>query len=74
MIDAVPKAIMSFMVNKIKVDLQMQLVRNLYTDEKLEYLMQESGDLPARRKKCNEFLRNLHEADHILNEVKEFKV
>lgn len=49
--DRVPKAIMHFLVAKVKHDLQTELVRQLYKEDILDELLRESGDVAARRQK-----------------------
>lgn len=52
--DRVPKAIMHFLVAKVKHDLQTELVRQLYKEDILDSLLRESGDVAARRLKYSQ--------------------
>ncbi|OMJ95121.1 hypothetical protein SteCoe_1664 [Stentor coeruleus] len=70
--DAVPKAIMGFLVNKAKFKIQTELVSTIYKEEKIYELLAEPGDIPERRIKCKELLRSLERANTIINEVRYF--
>lgn len=52
--DRVPKAIMHFLVAKVKHDLQTELVRQLYKEDILDELLRESGDVASRRQKYSQ--------------------
>lgn len=54
--DAVPKAIMHFLVNHVKDNLQSELVSQLYKHEMLEGLLSESEQIALRRKEAAEML------------------
>ncbi|CDJ48393.1 dynamin-like protein, putative [Eimeria brunetti] len=54
--DAVPKAIMYFMVNTAKDVLQRELVAQLYREELFGELMKEAGDISAKRQQCKQLL------------------
>ncbi|KAL8270948.1 hypothetical protein Esti_005103 [Eimeria stiedai] len=71
--DAVPKAIMYFMVNTAKDVLQKELVSQLYREELFDELMQEAGDISAKRKQCKQLLKSLRAALDIISQVKEFE-
>ena len=60
--DAVPKAVMNFLVNATRRALQQHLIRTLYREELLEELMAEREDVAARRRHCQESLRALRAA------------
>ncbi|KAL8440362.1 hypothetical protein Efla_000250 [Eimeria flavescens] len=70
--DAVPKAIMYFMVNTAKDVLQKELVSQLYREELFDELMQEAGDISAKRKQCKQLLKSLRAALDIISQVREF--
>ena len=55
--DAVPKAIMHFLVNYVKDNLQSELVSHLYKPEHIEELLQESELIAQRRKEAAEMLK-----------------
>lgn len=52
--DNVPKAIMHFLVNHVKDNLQSELVSQLYKKEEIDYLLEESEHMAARRKEAQE--------------------
>lgn len=72
--DTVPKAIMCFLVNKSKAEMQNELVRNLYKDELFSELLKENDDIAAKRKATAKMLDVLTKANQILNEVKDLKI
>lgn len=52
--DAVPKAIMHFLVNHVQRGLQQQLIARLYREELFETLTKEREDVAAKRNACAE--------------------
>ena len=54
--DSVPKAIMHFLVNYVKDNLQSELVSKLYKKEEIDVLLDESEHIAARRKEAQEML------------------
>jgi len=71
--DTVPKAIMHFLVNFVKDQLQSELVASLYKTSTHEHeeLLEESGHIAQRRKDATEMLEALHKANQIISEVRE---
>lgn len=69
--DTTPKAIMHFLVNYIKDNLQSELVSQLYKREEIESLLEESEHISARRKEASEMLQALQRASHIIGEIRE---
>ncbi|VDM57718.1 unnamed protein product [Angiostrongylus costaricensis] len=69
--DSVPKAIMHFLVNYVKDNLQSELVRQLYKPDLLEELLAETVDMAQRRKETLETLKALNQASLIISEVRE---
>ena len=69
--DSVPKAIMHFLVNFIKDNLQSELVGQLYKQTEIETLVKESSHIAQRRKEAAEMLTALQKASHIISEVRE---
>ena len=57
--DNVPKAIMHFLVNYVKDNLQSELVSQLYKKEEIDYLLEESEHMAARRKEAQEMTQVL---------------
>lgn len=55
--DSVPKAIMHFLVNYVKDNLQSELVTHLYKSEKAETLLNESDHIAVRRKEAADMLK-----------------
>ena len=54
--DSVPKAIMHFLVNYVKDNLQSELVSKLYKKEEIDTLLNESEHIATRRKEAHEML------------------
>lgn len=55
--DSVPKAIMHFLVNYVKDNLQSELVTHLYKQENFDILLKESDQVALRRQEANEMLK-----------------
>ncbi|CDI83763.1 dynamin-like protein, putative [Eimeria praecox] len=69
--DAVPKAIMYFMVNTAKDVLQRELVAQLYREELFGELMKEAGDISAKRQQCKQLVKSIRSALEIISQVRE---
>ncbi|XP_023165878.2 dynamin-1-like protein [Drosophila hydei] len=69
--DSVPKAIMHFLVNYVKDNLQSELVTHLYKSDKAETLLNESDHIAVRRKEAADMLKALTRANHIISEIRE---
>uniref|UniRef100_A0A336MNA8 dynamin GTPase n=1 Tax=Culicoides sonorensis TaxID=179676 RepID=A0A336MNA8_CULSO len=69
--DSVPKAIMHFLVNFVKDNLQSELVTHLYKSDKAEELLNESDHIAVRRKEAADMLQALTRANHIISEIRE---
>ena len=54
--DTTPKAIMHFLVNYVKENLQSELVRHLYKKELIDTLINESPHIAARRQEASDML------------------
>lgn len=72
--DRVPKTIMYFMVNNSKEQIQNELVQELYKEELLESLLEESSDVAERRKYYSQTIDILTAAQKILNEINDYKI
>ncbi|XP_025405642.1 dynamin-1-like protein [Sipha flava] len=72
--DSVPKAIMHFLVNFVKNNLQSELVTHLYKSEQVEELLNESVHISNRRKDAVDMLKALQNANHIISEIREVHV
>uniref|UniRef100_A0A4W3IRZ2 Dynamin-1-like protein n=1 Tax=Callorhinchus milii TaxID=7868 RepID=A0A4W3IRZ2_CALMI len=69
--DSVPKAVMHFLVNHVKDNLQSELVGQLYKSMLLEDLLTESEDMAQRRKEAADMLKALQRASQVIAEVRE---
>ncbi|XP_054154711.1 dynamin-1-like protein isoform X2 [Oppia nitens] len=69
--DSVPKAIMHFLVNYIKDNLQSELVSHLYKHEQFANLLSESEHIAIRRREASEMLKALQKANQIIGEIRE---
>ncbi|XP_023245221.1 dynamin-1-like protein isoform X3 [Copidosoma floridanum] len=69
--DSVPKAIMHFLVNYVKDNLQSELVTHLYKSDQAECLLNESEHIAVRRKEAADMLKALTQAGHIISEIRE---
>eukprot|EP00088_Acartia_fossae_P032522 TRINITY_DN33296_c0_g1_i10.p1 TRINITY_DN33296_c0_g1~~TRINITY_DN33296_c0_g1_i10.p1 ORF type:complete len:760 (-),score=185.56 TRINITY_DN33296_c0_g1_i10:935-3214(-) len=72
--DSVPKAVMHFLVNFVKDNLQSELVSSLYKQDQIELLLSESEHIGQRRKEAAEMLDALQKASQIISEVRETHV
>merc|ERR1712001_550798 len=72
--DAVPKAIMHFLVNYVKDNLQSELVSSLYKQEEIDSVLSESEHIGERRKEAAEMLQALQKAGQIISEIRETHV
>ncbi|VUZ55060.1 unnamed protein product [Hymenolepis diminuta] len=70
-LDSVPKAIMNFLVNYVKDNLQSELVSNLYKNDQYDALLKESENVAQRRREASEMLKGLQRANQIISEVRE---
>lgn len=55
--DSVPKAIMHFLVNYVKDNLQSELVTHLYKSENADNFLNESDHIAVRRKEAADMLQ-----------------
>ncbi|CAG9767531.1 unnamed protein product [Ceutorhynchus assimilis] len=69
--DTVPKAIMHFLVNFVKDNLQSELVTCLYKADNADQLLDESEHIAQRRKEAGDMLKALQRAAHIISEIRE---
>ena len=68
------QAVMHFMVNFVKDNLQSELVSSLYKAEQIESLLSESEHIGQRRKEAAEMLEALQKASQIISEIRETHV
>lgn len=69
--DTVPKAIMHFLVNYVKDNLQSELVTHLYKHDQFDNLLSESEHIAIRRKEAAEMLKALQKASLVISEIRE---
>lgn len=69
--DSVPKAVMNFLVNYVKDNLQSELVGQLYKSMLLDDLLTESEDMAQRRKEAADMLKALQRASQVIAEIRE---
>ena len=69
--DSVPKAIMHFLVNDAKDNLQSELVASLYKTSSNDDLLDESPHVATRRREAQEMLEALQKASLIIGEIRE---
>lgn len=69
--DAIPKAVVTFLVNKTKESLQTTLVTKLYKPENVATLMKEGSASAQRRKDLTAVTEMLSEALAVINEVRD---
>lgn len=55
--DSVPKAVMHFLVNYVKDNLQSELVTHLYKSDHADVLLNESEHVAVRRKEAADMLK-----------------
>ncbi|XP_067951754.1 dynamin-1-like protein isoform X2 [Watersipora subatra] len=72
--DAVPKAVMHFLVNHVQDHIQSELVSQLYKKEEIERLLTESEAVTSRRQEVTEMLQALQRASQIISEIREFQI
>lgn len=69
--DTVPKAVMHFLVNYVKDNLQSELVTHLYKADNADELLNESEHVAQRRKEAADMLKALQRATQIISEIRE---
>ncbi|GJQ67206.1 Drp1 [Trypoxylus dichotomus] len=69
--DTVPKAVMHFLVNYVKDNLQSELVTHLYKADNADMLLDESEHIAQRRREAADMLKALQRAAHIISEIRE---
>ncbi|KAI1305914.1 Dynamin-1-like protein [Halotydeus destructor] len=69
--DTVPKAIMHFLVNFVKDNLQSELVSHLYKHDQFDDLLSESDHIAVRRREASEMLKALQKASLVIGEIRE---
>uniref|UniRef100_A0A8D8QQD7 dynamin GTPase n=1 Tax=Cacopsylla melanoneura TaxID=428564 RepID=A0A8D8QQD7_9HEMI len=72
--DTIPKAIMHFLVNYVKDNLQSELVTHLYKADSASELLNESEWVAQRRKEAGDMLKALQRANLIITEIRETRM
>eukprot|EP01006_Ploeotia_vitrea_P043141 TRINITY_DN66695_c0_g1_i1.p1 TRINITY_DN66695_c0_g1~~TRINITY_DN66695_c0_g1_i1.p1 ORF type:complete len:528 (+),score=100.45 TRINITY_DN66695_c0_g1_i1:939-2522(+) len=72
--DRVPKVIVYFLVDKLKDNLQNELVAEFYKENLLEELLTESEEAARKRRATLEMMKALTQANDRLNEVSGFRL
>eukprot|EP01065_Artemidia_motanka_P052375 TRINITY_DN9448_c0_g1_i1.p1 TRINITY_DN9448_c0_g1~~TRINITY_DN9448_c0_g1_i1.p1 ORF type:complete len:698 (+),score=261.76 TRINITY_DN9448_c0_g1_i1:69-2096(+) len=72
--DHVPKAVMCFMVNKLRAELRNELVQEFYKPHLVQDLLHESVDNVRKRKAAESMRKALQEALATLNTIREFRL
>ena len=72
--DHVPKAIIHFLVNRTKENINTRLVEEFYKEELFETLLEEKDDITRRRMAAQEMAASLKEALKTLEKVKYFRL
>ncbi|KAJ3675762.1 hypothetical protein LUZ60_004804 [Juncus effusus] len=67
--DAIPKAIMHFLVNHTKRELHNVLIRKLYRENLLEEMLREPDDISLKKKRARDTLHILEQAQRALEEL-----
>ena len=68
--DGVPKAIMCFLVNRVKANVQKHLLQELYTEYTFSRLLSESEEMQDVRRRAVESMGLLEEALRTMDAVK----
>jgi len=71
--DTVPKAIMHFMVNAVRSNIQNELVAEIYRENEFSEMLQEADDAVRRRKDCQEMVVALERASKVLDELRSMR-
>eukprot|EP01047_Picozoa_sp_COSAG01_P076246 COSAG01_NODE_13330_length_1600_cov_2.061959_2_plen_156_part_00 len=71
--DALPKAVMYMLVNKVQDEMQKELLTQLYSDYTFKTLMSESEKTRSTRERATEMLAQLEQAMKVMDEVKDLE-
>jgi len=69
--DGVPKAIVYFLIENMKENLNARLIQDLYKEDRLDELLQEDKGVAEERVKCKALLDSLKRASIILSQISE---
>ena len=68
--DAVPKAIMHFLVNSVRQNVQNELVAELYKEGEFDATLRETDDAVRRREDCFTLVNALERAQRVVDELR----
>ena len=68
--DSVPKAIMHFLVNAVRGNIQNELVAELYKEGEFDEMLKETDDAVRRRKDCAALVGALERAQRVVDEMR----
>ena len=70
LLDSVPKAIMHFLVNSVRANIQEELVIELYREDDFTEMLKEADDAVRRRQDCVRLVGTLEKAQRVLDELR----
>jgi len=70
LLDTVPKAIMHFLVNSVRANIQEELVIELYKEDEFSEMLREADDAVKRRSDCETLVRTLEKAHRVVEELR----
>ena len=70
LLDSVPKAIMHFLVNSVRANIQEELVIELYKENEFAEMLMEADDAVRKREECLGLVRTLEKAHRVVDELR----
>ena len=70
LLDSVPKAIMHFLVNSIRTNIQEELVIELYREDEFSDMLKEADDAVRKRDEAGKLVSTLERASRIFDELR----
>ena len=70
LLDSVPKAIMHFMVNSVRSNIQEELVIELYKEDEFAEMLREADDAVRRRDEAVALVGQLEKAQRVVDELR----
>ena len=70
LLDSVPKAIMHFLVNSVRANIQEELVIELYREDEFADMLREADDAVRRRADCVKLVGTLERAQRVVDELR----
>ena len=74
LLDSVPKAIMHFLVNSVRANIQEELVIELYREDEFTDMLREADDAVRRREDCVRLVSTLEKAQRVVDELRAMPV